>query len=231
MSPEPLESRTRLFARLREHAERLSSSFERVAPPHREAGERLARWIAANDLPGAPLNVIVVCTGNSRRSLLGSSMGNLAAAYHGMAEIRFHSGGTAPTAFNPRTVSTLKAVGFEIEPSGSEAERGESGVENPIYRVAWGDGLEVLEYSKHYGDSSNPQSGFAALMVCGEADAGCPLVTGAALRLSMPFEDPKDFDGEPTEGEKYAERRDDIGRLMLSVMMQARELLTAREGR
>lgn len=231
MSSEPFEIRASLFAPLREHGERLSSNFERVVPPHREAGEQLARWIAANYRPGVPLNVVVVCTGNSRRSILGSSMGNLAAAYHGMAEIRFHSGGTDPTAFNPRTVSTLKSIGFEIEPSGSEARRGESGVENSVYRVAWGVGLEMLEFSKHYGDSSNPQSGFAALMVCGEADAGCPLVTGASLRLSMPFEDPKDFDGEPVEGEKYAERRDDIGRLMLSVMVRAHGLLAAEEER
>ena len=125
MSSEPSESRTRLFAPLREHAERLSSSFEGMTPQHREAGETLARWIAANYRPGSPLNVIVVCTGNSRRSILGSSMGNLAAAYHGLPEIRFHSGGTDPTAFNPRTVSTLRAIGFEIEPSGREAERGE----------------------------------------------------------------------------------------------------------
>ncbi len=231
MPLERFESRTRLFAPLREHAERLSSSFGEIAPPHREAGEQLARWIAANHRPGAPLHLIVVCTGNSRRSILGSSMGNLAAAFHGMPEVRFHSGGTAPSAFDPRTAAALKAIGFVIVPTGDEAERGEAGLENPIFRVEWGSDLEMLEFSKRYGDASNPRSGFAALMVCGEADAGCPMVEGASLRLSMPFEDPKDFDGEPTEGERYAERRDAIGRLMLAVTMQARELLNAKEGR
>jgi len=220
-----------LFAPLREHAELLSSGIERDTAPHREAGETLARWIAANYQPGVPLDLIVVCTGNSRRSILGSSMGNLAAAYYGMPEIRFHSGGTAPTAFNPRTASALKAIGFVIIPTGDEAERGEAELENPVFRVEWGNGLEMLEFSKHYGDSSNPQSGFAALMVCGEADEGCPMVDGASLRVSVPFEDPKSFDGDPSEGEKYGERRDGIGRLLLSVMMQARELLTAQEER
>ncbi len=73
-----------------------------------------------------------------------------------------------------------------------------------------------------YSDPANPHSGFAALMVCSEADAGCPFVKGASLRVSMPYLDPKVFDGSPFEAAKYAERRDDIGRLMLSVFVQAR---------
>jgi arsenate reductase (thioredoxin) len=223
------ESRTKLTPKLRAHADYLTTAFDLIDEKHREAGGRLAHWIAANYRPGKPLHVTVVCTGNSRRSILGSSMGNLAAAYYGMPEIRFHSGGTAPTAFNPRTVAALKAVGFEVEPTGKEADRGEPKTANPIYRIAWGEGFGTLEFSKRYGDESNPQEGFAALMVCSEADEGCPFVKGAALRLSMPYLDPKFFDDGAYEEAKYAERRDDIGRLMLSVMVQARGELASNE--
>jgi len=216
------ESRRKLSPKLRDHADYLTTTFEIIDPPHREAAEKLAEWIAANYDPGKPLHVTVVCTGNSRRSILGSSMGNMAAAYYGMSEIRFHSGGTAPTAFNPRTIASLKAIGFEVEPTGKEARRGEPKTENPMYRVFWGEGFESLEFSKHYGDASNPQKGFAALMVCSEADAGCPVVKGAALRVSMPYLDPKIYDDGAYESAKYAERRDDIGRLMLSVFAQVR---------
>ncbi|WZP00166.1 hypothetical protein EP7_001785 [Isosphaeraceae bacterium EP7] len=216
------ESRERMLPALREHADYLATTFDLIDEPHREAGAKLASWIAANYRPGTPLQVTVVCTGNSRRSILGSSMGNLAASYYGMPEIRFHSGGTAPTAFNPRTAKALEAIGFEVESTGQEATRGEPGTANSIYRVRWGDGLEATEFSKHYGDASNPQSGFAALMVCGEADESCPTVRGAALRVSMPYLDPKIYDGGAYEAIKYAERRDDIGRLMMSAMVQAR---------
>ena len=119
------ESRTKLSPKLRAHADYLTTTFDMIDPMHREAGKRLAHWIASNYEPGKPLHVTVVCTGNSRRSILGASMGNLAAAYYGMPKIRFHSGGTAPTAFNPRTVAALKAIGFEVEPTGKEAPRGE----------------------------------------------------------------------------------------------------------
>jgi hypothetical protein len=223
------ESRTKLAPKLRAHADYLATTFDLIDPLHREAGEKLAHWIAANYEPGKPLHITVVCTGNSRRSILGSSMGNVAAAYYGMPEIRFHSGGTAPTAFNPRTVAALKAVGFEVEPTGKEAPRGEPKTKNPVHRVVWGEGFETLEFSKHYSDSANPQKDFAALMVCGEADEGCPFVKGATLRLSMPYLDPKIYDGGAYEVAKYAERRDDIGRLMLAVMARARGELASTE--
>jgi hypothetical protein len=231
------DSRARLLPRVREHADSLTASFDLIGDMHRLAGGKLANWIAKNYRPGKPLDVIVVCTGNSRRSILGATMGNVAAAYYGMPEIRFHSGGTAPTACNIRTVNTLKAIGVEIEPTGSEAARGEPKTENPVYRIRWGTPgetggptLEATEFSKHYGDPANPQQGFAALMVCGEADAACPFVKGAALRVSMPYLDPKIYDDGSLEAAKYAERRDDMGRLMLAAMMQARRRIASLGG-
>jgi arsenate reductase len=222
------DSRTKLFPALERHAESLSATFDRIDAKHRVAGEKLAAWIAANYEPGKPLAVIVVCTGNSRRSIMGSCMGNVAAAYGGMPEIRFFSGGTEPSAFNRRTIAALKDIGFSIEPTGVEAPRGRAGDANPAYRIRWGDAFESTEFSKRYDDPANPKKGFAAIMVCTEADAGCPFVPGAALRLSIPFDDPKDFDESPNEATKYAERRDDIGRLMLFVMAQARQSIDAK---
>jgi arsenate reductase (thioredoxin) len=223
------ESRSRLRPEVRKHVELLTTSFDLIGAKHRLAGQKLADWIAKNYRPGKPLDVVVVCTGNSRRSIMGATMGNIAASYYGMPEVRFYSGGTAPTAFNSRTAHALKEIGVEIVPAGREAPRGEPQTANPVYRVCWGvpggigePALETTEFSKKYDDSANPQEGFAALMVCGEADAACPFVKGAAERVSMPYLDPKIFDGSAYESAKYAERRDDMGRLMLAVMMQAR---------
>ena len=232
------ESRGRLLPEVRAHADALTTSFDRIDPAHRDAGRKLGAWLAEHHRPGRPLEVIVICTGNSRRSILGAAMGNIAAAYYGMPEIRFHSGGTAPTAFNLRTVAALAAIGVEVEPTGAEAPRGEPLVANPVYRVRWGRPgadsalpFEATEFSKHYGDPANPGRDFAALMVCGEADEACPNVKGAALRVSMPYLDPKVFDDTPYEAEKYAERRDDMGRLMLSALLHARRGILPSKGR
>jgi hypothetical protein len=220
------ESRRRLNPRVASHADLLTTSFDMIDETHREAGAKFVDWIVQNYKPGQPLNVMVICTGNSRRSILGSTTGNIAAAYYGMPEIRFHSGGTAPTAFNLRTIACLKEIGVEVDPTGKEAPRGEPATSNPVYTIRWGSDLEAAEFSKHYHDAANPQEGFAALMVCGEADAACPVVRGAACRISMPYLDPKIYDDGAFESNKYAERRDDVGRLMLCVMMQARNRLS-----
>lgn len=197
--------------------------------PHAGAADRLADWIAGNFRPGEPLSIVVVCTGNSRRSILGATLGNVASAHFGMPEVRFSSGGTDPSAFNPRTVNALRAVGIEVSPTGDLASPGPDGEPNPIYRIRWGAGggasAEAIEFSKRYDDPSNPRSGFAALMVCDEADASCPSVPGASLRLSIPFADPKEADGTPEEASRYAERRDDLARLMARALSRAKERL------
>jgi arsenate reductase len=227
------QSRAALLPAVCRHIELLTTSLDMVDAKHRDAGQLLSDWIGKHYRTGKQLDVIVVCTGNSRRSILGATMGNIAAAYYGMPEIRFHSGGTSPTACNQRTVATLQEIGVEVKPTGGEASRKDQKTANPIYRVRWGSGnldgafpLEALEFSKHYADESNPHEGFAALMVCDEADAACPFVPGADLRVSMPYVDPKLYDNSPFEKVKYAERRDDMGRLMVAIMLQARQRLS-----
>lgn len=227
------ETRRRLLPAVAAHLDLLTTSFDRIDPGHLTAGEQLAEWIVGGYQPGKPLPVIFVCTGNSRRSILGATMGNVAAAYWGLPEVRCYSGGTAPSAFNSRTIAALKAIGVEIEPTGEEAERGAEAGPNPVYTVRWGEGdgssaMHTTEFSKHYSDAGNPQSGFAAVMVCTQADAECPIVKGAARRISMPFLDPKSYDDSEYEAVKYAERRDDLGRLMLAVMLKARRQLEAK---
>jgi arsenate reductase (thioredoxin) len=234
MSPEAdiPTTRRRLLPGIEGHLEELGRSFDRIGEDHRAAGQKLVGWIVDNYRPSRPLPIIVVCTGNSRRSILGATMGNVTAASCDLPGIRFHSGGTDPTAFNPRTVAALRQIGVEVEPTGPEAPRGEPDTANPFYLIRWGSpgepAMEAIEFSKRYDDPSNPQSGFAALMVCDEADAGCPAVRGAVLRLLLPFTDPKMYDDAPEESARYAERRDDIGRVLLWVMRQARDRLALR---
>lgn len=214
--------RQRLLPELKRHAELLTTSFDMIDSTHHPSIERLADWIAENERNQRQSQIIAACTGNSRRSILCATMGNVAAAYYGLDSVKFYSGGTKPSAFNKRTIATLTDIGFQIESSGREAPRGEPKTANPIYRVRWGKDLQASEFSKTYFDSDNPQTGFAAIMVCSEADAECPTIPGASMRLSMTFIDPKIYDEGAFEKDKYAERRDDIGRTFLAVMSLAR---------
>jgi hypothetical protein len=226
-------TRKALHPALESHARLLTTGFDQIGESRRESMRDLVNWIVENYKIGEELPLVFICTGNSRRSMLGSSLGNLAAAHYGLNAIRCYSGGTKPTAFNPRTIATLQEIGFAIDPAGKRAAPG-SDPSNPIYNICWGDPVrgsphEFFEFSKRFDDPQNPSKGFAAIMVCSEADAACPSVPGAGIRISMPYQDPNLYDDTDVEARKYAERRDDIGRTLMAVMMQARLKLVGKE--
>lgn len=209
--PEPA-----LFAAVQGYASKLEGNIDQVSAVHREAARELASWITNKIARGEEANVIVICTGNSRRSVLGSVLGNVAASFYNLPSLHFYSGGTTPSAFNSRTATALRAAGVSISATGEEAPRGDDATPNPIFTVKWGSG-EALEFSKKYSDVSNPQRDFAALLVCTEADGACPAVLGASARIPCPFTDPKESDGTTDEATYYAEKRDEIGRFMILV--------------
>jgi arsenate reductase (thioredoxin) len=208
-----------LLPRIAAHLEGLVTPLGEIASPHQAAALQLAQWVSTNHRRGEVLPVIMVCTGNSRRSILGAMMGNAAAAYCGFPDVRFYSAGITPSAFNPRTIAALTAVGFAIESTGDDASPCNATLPNPKYRVRWGMGVEqeLVEFSKAIGDASLPKAGFAAMMVCSEAAEGCPVVSGAAVRIPMPLVDPKDTDDTPEEPTRYAATRDELGRIMLGI--------------
>jgi hypothetical protein len=55
--------------------------------------------------------------------------------------------------------------------------------------------LIQLGFSKTYDDSFNPQSAFAAILTCSQADGACPLLV---LKKNTTFEDPKHLIIHPT---------------------------------
>jgi hypothetical protein len=46
----------------------------------------------------------------------------------------------------------------------------------PIYSIKYGDDHPIIGFSKTYDDSFNPQSAFAAILTCSQADGACPLL-------------------------------------------------------
>jgi arsenate reductase len=150
-----------------------------------------------NDKQGVRLNFI--CTHNSRRSHLSQVWAQTLAAYHNLEKVSCYSGGTEATALFPMVAETLKNSGFHIETL--------SHGHNMVYSIKYAaNSHPIIGFSKTFDDPFNPQSGFAAVMTCSQADEGCPFIAGADLRVPMTFEDPKVFDNTPQQIEKYRER-------------------------
>lgn len=174
----------------------------------RKAGlAQLADFIRVRIDTGTPAKVVFICTHNSRRSHLGQIWCRTAAHVNGVSGIETYSGGTEATAFNPRAVAALERAGFRITP--------EDEGPNPRYAVRFSDDDEpMICFSKVYHQPPNPKDGFCAVMTCAEADEACPIVFGAADRIALRYEDPKEYDGTAVEAQRYDERSRRIAREM-----------------
>lgn len=133
------------------------------------------------------INLIFICTHNSRRSTMSQIWAQTASEYFGIPNVNCYSGGTEATAFNPRAVNAVKRAGFKVEQIDE--------TDNPVYLVYFSHKKEPIKcFSKIYSNNFNPQKDFAAIMTCSEAEANCPVVFGAEKRFPIRYADPKEFD-------------------------------------
>ena len=186
-----------------------------IGETRRELLESLGNWIGARVQAGKNAELVFVCTHNSRRSHLGQVWAKTMATVYGIAGVETFSAGTEATACHPNTIGALAAQGFAIE-------KGQG--ENPVYRVAFAENLDPsLCWSKVWSDDANPKSGFAAVMVCGNADKNCPIIPGCDLRLGITYVDPKAADGSLDQDAAYRTRSLQIAAEMAYVMSCAAE--------
>ena len=159
------------------------------------------------------VNLNFICTHNSRRSHLAQIWAQTMATYFSVGNVHCFSGGTEATALFPKVVETLKSEGFQIFKENESS--------NPEYKIKFcDDGQIILGFSKTYDHGSNPQSNFAAVMTCSQADEGCPFIPGAEVRIPITYDDPKFFDNTPQQSEKYKERSLEIATEMFYVFSQ-----------
>ena len=144
-----------------------------------------------------PVDLVFICTHNSRRSVLGQFWAQAMAHQKGVS-LRTYSGGTVVTACDERTVAALIRAGVRVEGDMSQV--------NPQYQAFYDlDQPPLVLYSKLYDVPQLPQSDFVAVMTCASADEGCPFISGALVRLPIRYEDPKAFDDTPREADAYDE--------------------------
>ncbi len=188
------------------------SEFDKIPEKRKELLETLSHYISQKIEKKETVKIIVICTHNSRRSHIGQLWLQAGSAYMGIDDFQTFSGGTEATAFNHRSVSALKRVGFELNKKTED--------NNPKYEstLPSNAGEPLLLFSKKYDAPPNPLNGFAAVMVCSEADEACPFVPGAEARFAIPFDDPKNFDNTVLEATKYDERVEQMGREFFFVL-------------
>jgi protein-tyrosine phosphatase/arsenate reductase len=198
-----------LFEKIQHTCDTLVAQFSSIPDERKQLLHQLATHIQQLKNTQQPIQLVYICTHNSRRSHLGQVWGQVAAAYYGVSEVSTFSGGTEATAFHPNAIKALTTDGFIITSQGVS--------HNPHYTVSFGDEQSTTCFSKVYDDPVNPTNHFTAIMTCSDADENCPFIPGVDLRIGTTYDDPKAFDQTPQQDEKYLERSHQIGRECLYV--------------
>jgi arsenate reductase (thioredoxin) len=197
-----------LSATLESYLNEARAEADRIPAERRADLEQIVLFVGQRIRGSEAARLLFVCTHNSRRSQMAQVWAQTAAWYFRVAGVRSYSGGTEVTAVNPRAVGAMTRAGFAID--------GLRDGGNPVRSVRYAEDAEPLEcFSKVYDSPPNPTEDFAAVMTCAAADAACPIVAGAAIRISLPFDDPGDFDGTALEQARYDECCRRIAREML----------------
>jgi protein-tyrosine-phosphatase len=188
-----------LLSGLEDYIENEALDFNTINSKRKKILDDLAIYIEKNLVSARSVDLVFICTHNSRRSHLSQLWALAASAYYDIVGVNTFSGGTEATAFNPRAVKALREAGFDIEKTDESS--------NPVYKVKYSTTEDAVKaFSKKFTDPFNPQENFIAVMTCSDADEACPYVPGASARFSVTYEDPKKADNTPEEEQRYNER-------------------------
>jgi len=199
----------KLIEKIKLLCQELETEFDLISAERKQSLLSLSAYVSQKLKNEETPQLIVICTHNSRRSHMGQLWLAAAADYFELPKIQTFSGGTEATTFNPRAVKAIEKMGFSVSVE-------DDSIDNPMYHISWKKEMEPYRaFSKKYSASPNPVEKFGAIMVCTEADNGCPIVLGCDFRLSLPFEDPKAFDDTDLADQMYDERARQIGREIL----------------
>lgn len=198
-----------MFVKIKKQCDKLIEEFDSISDERKAILSKLSAYIQAKKDRNLPINLVYVCTHNSRRSHFGQVWAAVAASYYGIQNVHPFSGGTEATAFNSNAIQALIQTGFIVRP--------ETEGENPVYTVKFGDSDQTECFSKVYNHPANPSSNFVAIMTCSEAEQNCPFIPGAEFKIASNYDDPKEFDNTAEQDAKYLERSNQIAQECLYI--------------
>lgn len=188
-----------MIASIKSYCDNLTKEFDSIPVERKEILRKLSDYIISKQNQNKSINLVYICTHNSRRSHFGQIWAQVAAHYYNIKNVHAFSGGTEANAFNINAINAIKKVGFDVRKKTEDI--------NAIYHVYFDELENPIEcFSKVYNDAKNPSSEFAAIMTCSDAEENCPFIPGVELRIGATYDDPKAFDNTPLQDNKYEER-------------------------
>lgn len=188
-----------MFQPIKLYCNKLTNEFNTIPKERQALLEKIANYISIKKASNQAIQLVYICTHNSRRSHFGQIWAQVAANYFDVKNVTTFSGGTEATAFNINAINAIKRVGFDVKPINVD--------KNSTHHISFDETEKpIICFSKVYDDAQNPQTNFAAIMTCSDAEENCPFIPGVELRIGTTYDDPKAFDNTPMQDAKYDER-------------------------
>lgn len=189
-----MEHSESLYPKLKSFIDSLNTS--QISEQRKQELLPLIESIQDNRTYNKPLELVFICTHNSRRSVLAQVWAQTLSFYFKQPYIHCYSGGTEATSVYPLIIEVLVESGLKIAVNGKYS--------NSNFSISYAANVpSIAVFSKRFDDAQNPSQGFLAIMTCSHADQNCPFVAGAIKRFTLTYEDPKIYDETTKEKENY----------------------------
>lgn len=188
-----------MYSSIKKYCDHLICDFDLISAERKILLEKISTYINSKIQEGNLINLVYICTHNSRRSHFGQISAQLAANYYQIKNVNVYSGGTEATTFNINAIKAVERIGFTIKKLSNDL--------NPMFHIYYSEESKpIVCFSKVYNHSQNPKTDFVAIMTCSDAEENCPFIPGVELRIGTTYDDPKTFDNTPLQDSKYDER-------------------------
>jgi len=135
-----------------QYLKEIESNFDSIPAARIEVLKEFSALLIENK----HIDVLFVCTHNSRRSQFSQVWFSVGCDYYDISNHKAFSGGTEVTACNERTIAAMRKTGLQISVEGEK---------NPKYSITSDlGGQKITAYSKTFDDPSNPWENFMAIM-------------------------------------------------------------------
>src|SRR5688500_18683625 len=114
-----------MHSKISHYLDDLRGQFDSISTERKEILTKIAAYIRSKQEQNKPVNLVYICTHNSRRSHFGQVWAKTVADYYGIEQVNTFSGGTEATAFNRNAINALIRAGFEVKQMTDS--------ENPVY--------------------------------------------------------------------------------------------------
>lgn len=158
----------------------------------------------------AHINLIYICTHNSRRSIFAQVMSKAISLAFGLP-ICSHSAGAEATYVAPQVLRALTEAGFHISSHNTEKDS--------VHFVRFSDSyMPMAIFSKEMEHPANPNINIITMATCSQAQESCPVFLTEKHRFALTFEDPKSADGTPLEKQTYRDTLEEISTNLLYLL-------------